>query len=71
MEGFKVHGATVGECINELVGLVPAPKSSLFFESRLSATVQVEVRKESINREERVTKALKGGDEIRISLKGY
>ncbi len=41
VEGFEVDGGTVGECVNELVGLVPAMQNALFYESRLNANVEV------------------------------
>ena len=35
-EGFEVDGETVGECVDELVSLVPAMRNALFYESRLN-----------------------------------
>jgi molybdopterin converting factor small subunit len=70
-EGFEVDGETVGECINDLVSLVPAMKNALFYESRLSANVQAQVNDETVNGGERLTKKLNDGDEIRIMLKGH
>lgn len=70
-EGFEVDGETVGECVNELVSLVPAMRNALFYESRLNANVQVQVNKESVDEAERLTKKVKDGDEIRIMLKGH
>ena len=70
-EGFEVDGETVGECINDLVSIVPAMRDTIFLGSRLSPNVQVEVNKQSINEEERLTKKLNDGDEIRVMYKGY
>ncbi|MCX5805416.1 MAG: MoaD/ThiS family protein [Proteobacteria bacterium] len=70
-EGFEVDGDTVGECINDLLDIVPAMKNALFYESQLNANVQVQVNKESVNEKERLTKKVKDGDEIRIVMKGY
>ena len=39
-EGFELDGETVGECINELISLVPAMRNALFCVSRLNANVQ-------------------------------
>ena len=70
-QGFEIDGETVGECVNELIGLVPALKNALFYESQLNATVQVEVNRKAINRAERLTRKVNDGDEIRIMLKGH
>ena len=70
-EAFEVDGATVDECINELISLVPAMRNALFYESRLNANVQVQVNRESVDGGERLTKEVRNGDEIRIMLKGH
>jgi molybdopterin converting factor small subunit len=70
-EGFEVDGETVGECVNELVSLVPAMRNALFYGSRLNANVQVQVNKESVDETERLARKVKDGDEIRIMLKGH
>jgi molybdopterin converting factor small subunit len=70
-EGFEVDGDTVGECLNDLLDIVPAMRNALFYESHLNANVQVQVNKESVNEKERLTKKVKDGDEIRIVMKGY
>jgi len=70
-EGFEVNGRTVGECIHELVDLVPAMKNALFYDTQLNATVQVEVNGRIVSTGDRLTKTVKDGDEIRIALKGY
>ncbi len=70
-EGFEVDGETVGECVNELVSLVPAMRNALFYESRLNANVQVQVNKESVDETERLARKVKDGDEIRIMFKGH
>ena len=70
-EGFELNGETVGECINDLVSIVPAMRGTIFLGSRLSPNVQVEVNKPSVDEEERLTKKVNDGDEIRLSYKGY
>jgi len=70
-EGFEVDGETTGECINNLVSIVPAMRDTIFLGSRLSPNVQVEVNRQSVNEEERLTKKVNGGDEIRVMYKGY
>jgi len=49
-EGFEVDGETVGECVNELISLVPAIRSAIFYDSRLNAYVQVQVTKAVISK---------------------
>jgi hypothetical protein len=70
-EGFEVDGGTVGECISELVSLVPVMRNALFYESRLNANVHVQVNKENVDGEDCLTRKVKDGDEIRIMLKGH
>ncbi len=64
---FEVNGKTVGECLNELVSLVPALKNVLFSESgdKLSWTFKVLVNRDSTDAEGLATK-LEDGDEIEI-----
>ncbi len=64
---FKVNGKTVGECLIQLVNLVPTLKNVLFCESgdRLSWTFKVLVNQESTDAEGLATK-LDDGDEIEI-----
>jgi molybdopterin converting factor small subunit len=70
-EGFEVDGQTTGECINDLISIIPAIKDTIFLGSRLSPNVQVEVNKKSVDEEERLTKKVNDGDEIRLTYKGY
>jgi len=70
-EGFEVDGETTGECINDLLSIVPAMRDTIFLGSRLSPNVQVEVNKQSVDDEERMTKKVNDGDEIRLAYKGY
>ena len=70
-EGFDVDGETVGECINEIVSLVPAMRNALFYESRLNGNIEVQVNRENVVAEERLTKKVHDGDEVRIMLKTY
>jgi molybdopterin converting factor small subunit len=70
-EGFEVDGETTGECINDLISIVPAVRDIIFLGSRLSPNVQVEVNKQSVDEEERLTKKVNDGDEIHLAYKGY
>ena len=70
-EGFEVDGETTGECINDLISIVPPIRDTIFLGSRLSPNVQVEVNKQSVDEEERLTKKVNDGDEIRVVYKGY
>lgn len=70
-EGFEVDGETVGECIDDLISMVPAMRNTIFLGSRLSPNVQVEVNKQSVGEEERLTKTVNNGDEIHLAYKGY
>ncbi len=64
---FEVNGKTVGECLNQLVNLVPALKNVLYCESgdKLSWTFNVLVNQESTDAEGLATR-LADGDEIEI-----
>jgi len=46
-------------------------RNTLFYESKLNANVQVQVNNKVVNERERLTRKVKDGDEIRITLKGY
>lgn len=67
-ELFEVTGKTVGECLNQLVSLVPVMKETLFYESgRLVPRIEILVNQESAGTEG-LAKELKDGDEIRIKM---
>jgi hypothetical protein len=70
-KGFEVDGETVGECINDLVGIVPSMRDIIFLGARLNPKVQVEVNKERVYGEERLTTKVNDGDKIRILFKGH
>ena len=70
-EGFEVDGETVGECLNELITLIPAMRNAIFYQTRLNANVEVQINKKNIGPAERLTKKVKDGDEIRIMLRGH
>jgi len=70
-EGFEVDGDTTGECIDDLVSIVPAMRDTIFLGARLSPNVQVEVNRQIVDEEERLTKKVNDGDEIRLVYKGY
>ena len=69
-EGFEVDGETVGECIDDLISIVTAIRDTIFLGSQLSPNVQVEVNKQGVDQEERLTKKVSDGDEIRVMYKG-
>jgi molybdopterin converting factor small subunit len=64
---FEVNGRTVGECLNELVSLVPVMKEALFLGKRLQPTIEVLVNQESTDADG-LAKKLKDGDEIHIKM---
>lgn len=70
-EGFEVDGETTGECINDLLRIVPAIGGTIFLGSQLSPKVQVELNGGTLEEEERLTKKINDGDEIRLVYKGY
>jgi molybdopterin converting factor small subunit len=70
-EGFEVDGDSVGDCINDLISIVPAMKDTLFYQSALNRAVEVQVNKRVIDEGDRLTKSVKDGDEIRVMFKGH
>jgi len=70
-QGFEVDGETVGECLNDLISIVPAMKDALLYQSALNRAVEVQVNKKIIAEGERLTKSVRDGDEIRIMFKGH
>ncbi len=69
--GFEVDGDTVGECISDLVGMVPTLRDTIFLGSGLNPNIQVEVNRQSIDEDERLTRKVNDGDEIRLVYKGH
>ncbi len=69
-EGFEVDGETVGECIDDLVSIVPALRETIFLGSWLNPNVQVEVNKKAVDAEESLNLKVSDGDEVRVSYKG-
>ena len=71
-DAFEVDGQTVGECLNDLVSIVPRIKDELFLSSgdRLHERVQVKVNRETIDSEDGPAKKIQDGDKIDIALKG-
>ena len=69
---FEVNGKTVGECLGQLVSLVPVMKKVLFYDSgdRLQPTIKVLVNQESADAEA-LSKKLNDGDEIQIKTKRH
>jgi len=66
-----VDGETFGQCIDDLVSMVPAMRNTIFLGAQLNPKVQVEVNKESVYGEERLTTKVNDGDEIHIMYKGH
>ncbi len=63
---FEVSGKTVGECLNQLVNVVPELKNVLLCAGdKLTWTIKVLVNQESIDAAGLATK-LEDGDEIQI-----
>ncbi len=69
-EGFEVDGGNVRECVEDLISMVPAMRTALFYESRLNRTIEVQINRKTIN-EGDLTERVEDGDEIRILLKGH
>ncbi len=68
---FEVNGKTVGECLNQLIGLVPVMRETLFYESgRLVPNIEVLVNQESTDAEV-LAKRLEDGDEIQIKTERH
>lgn len=70
-EGFEVDGDSVGDCLDDLISIVPAMKDTLFYQSVLNRAVEVQVNKKVIGEGNRLTKSVKDGDEIRVMFKGH
>lgn len=70
-EGFEVDGETVGECIDDLVSIVPALRETIYLGSWLNPNVQVEVNKKAVDAEESLSLKVSDGDEIRVIYKGH
>lgn len=68
---FEVNGRTVGECLNQLIELVPGMKEAIFFDKgealAIRSRIQVKVNEEFIDTEGLV-KEVKDGDEIYIKM---
>lgn len=71
-EAFEVEGETVGECLDDLVSMVPRIKNELFISSgdRLVPRVEVKVNRKILAGEDILDRKIKDGDEIEIALKG-
>lgn len=69
---FEVNGRTVGECLDQLVNLVPAMEKVLFYDSRdrLQPTIKVLVNEESADAEG-LARKLNDGDEIEIKTERH
>ena len=72
-EAFEVEGETLGDCLNDLAGIVPRLKDELFASSgdRLLERVQVKVNRKIVEGEDLLATKIQDGDKIDIALKGY
>lgn len=72
-EAFEVKGETLGDCLNDLVSIVPRIKDELFVSSgdRLLGRVQVKVNRKVVEWENLLATEIEDGDEIEIALKGH
>lgn len=66
---IEVNGKTVGQCLNQLISLVPALKEAIFYETRdglaIRSSMQVKVNKQIVYSED-LAKEVQNGDEIQI-----
>lgn len=66
---IEVNGKTVGECLNQLVSLVPAMKETIFYKTRealaIRSSIQVKVNKQIVYTED-LANEVKDNDEIYI-----
>lgn len=66
---FEVNGKTVGECLDQLISLVPALKETIFYETRqglaIRSSMQVKVNRQVVYTEDLV-KEVKDSDVIQI-----
>jgi len=51
--------------------MVPTLRDTIFLGSGLNPNIQVEVNRQSINEDERLTRKVNDGDEIRLVYKGH
>lgn len=73
VDAFEVNGETVGQCLEDLVSMVPPIRNELFLSSgnRLLERVQVKVSRKIVDTEDRLAREIEDGDEIDIALKGH
>lgn len=66
---IELNGKTAGECLNELMGLIPGMKDVLFYETggalKLRSQIRVLVNEDSVDTEG-LAREVKDGDEIYI-----
>jgi len=66
---IEVNGKTVGECLNQLVSLVPKMKEAVFYETRqglaIRSSIQVKVNEQIVYTED-LANEVKDGDQIYI-----
>lgn len=66
-ETVQVEGATVGECLESLVGSYPAMRDALFEGARLKNTIEIYLNLESTYPDE-LLRPTKDGDEIHVTV---
>ncbi len=65
---LEVNGKTVGDCLNQLVGILPGMEEVLFYEKGETLALRSRINV-LVNGESAVTaKEVKDGDEIRIKM---
>lgn len=72
-DAFEVNGETVGECLGDLVSMVPQIRNELLLSSsnRLNERVHVKVNRKSVVADDPLPRKIEDGDEIEIALKGH
>lgn len=65
---FEVNGNSVGDCLKELTGNIPAIEKALFYKTqKLHSYIKILVNGESLNAEN-LSREVGYGDEIHISM---
>lgn len=65
---FEVNGNSVGECLKELTGIIPAMEKALFYKTqKLHSYIKIMLNGESLNAED-LSRQVGYGDEIHISM---
>jgi molybdopterin converting factor small subunit len=71
-DAYEVNGETVGECLADLVGMVPQIRNELLSSgNRLNERVHVKVNRKTVDADDPLPSKIEDGDEIEIALKGH